>query len=47
VFERRLADKLSYMDWKLSFIIDEPDFEFIHAKESAQPPKPSAAREAI
>jgi hypothetical protein len=22
VFERRLADKISYMDWKLSFVID-------------------------
>lgn len=32
VFERRLADKLSYMDWKLSYIIDMEDFEFIHAK---------------
>ncbi len=26
VFERRLADKLSYMDWKLSYVIDEEDF---------------------
>ena len=26
VFERRLADKLSYMDWKLSYIIDTEDF---------------------
>jgi hypothetical protein len=32
VFERRLADKLSYMDWKLSYVIDEEDFKFIHAK---------------
>ena len=32
VFERRLADKISYFDWKLSYIIDEQDFEFIHAK---------------
>ena len=23
VFERRLADKLSFVDWKLSFVIDE------------------------
>lgn len=30
VFERRLADKLSYLDWKLSYVIDEEDFEFIH-----------------
>jgi hypothetical protein len=26
VFERRLADKISYMDWKLSFVIDPEDF---------------------
>jgi hypothetical protein len=32
VFERRLADKISYMDWKLSYIIDEEDFQFLHAK---------------
>lgn len=32
VFERRLADKLSYMDWKLSYVIDMEDFKFIHAK---------------
>lgn len=31
VFERRLADKLGYMDWKLSFVIDEEDFAYIHA----------------
>lgn len=34
VFERRLSDKLSYMDWKLSFVIDEEDFKFLHAKPS-------------
>jgi hypothetical protein len=34
VFERRLADKLSYLDWKLSYVIDEEDFKFIHAKTS-------------
>lgn len=32
MFERRLADKISYIDWKLSYVIDEEDFEFIHAK---------------
>lgn len=32
VFERRLADKLSYMDWKLSYVINEDDFAIIHAK---------------
>jgi hypothetical protein len=32
VFERRLADKLSYLDWKLIYIIDEDDFSFIHEK---------------
>ena len=26
VFERRLADKITYMDWKLSFVIDPEDF---------------------
>jgi hypothetical protein len=26
VFERRLADKLSYLDWKLSYVIDMDDF---------------------
>lgn len=36
VFERRLADKLSYLDWKLSYVIDEEDFAFIHAKPSAK-----------
>jgi hypothetical protein len=34
VFERRLADKLSYLDWKLSYVIDEEDFQFIHAQPS-------------
>lgn len=32
VFERRLADKLSYMDWKLSYAIEEEDFSFLHAQ---------------
>ena len=36
MFERRLADKLSYMDWKLSYVIDLDDFEFLHAKSSIQ-----------
>ena len=34
VFERRLADKLSYLDWKLSYVIDMEDFQFIHASAS-------------
>jgi hypothetical protein len=34
VFERRLADKLTYLDWKLSFNIDLEDFTFLHAKGS-------------
>lgn len=34
VFERRLADKLSYMDWKLSYLVDPEDFVFLHAKPS-------------
>ena len=33
VFERRLADKLSFYDWKLCFILDDEDFDFIHAKK--------------
>lgn len=32
VFERRQADKLSFLDWKLSYIIDEDDFKFLHSK---------------
>ena len=32
VFERRLTDKLTYMDWKLALILSEEDFEFIHKK---------------
>ena len=32
VFERRLADKLSYLDWKLSFQMDEEDFVYLHSK---------------
>jgi hypothetical protein len=32
VFERRLADKISYLDWKLSYAIDQEDFAFLHAK---------------
>jgi hypothetical protein len=32
VFERRLADKLTYIDWKLSFSASEDDFIFIHNK---------------
>lgn len=35
VFERRLADKLSYLDWKLSFVLNEEDFLFIHEKPDA------------
>ena len=30
VFERRLADKLDYYDWKISFLADEEDFRFIN-----------------
>lgn len=32
VFERRLADKLTYLDWKVSFSADEEDFIFLHSK---------------
>jgi len=34
VFERRLADKLSFMDWKLSYVMDPEDLVFLHAKPS-------------
>lgn len=30
MFERRLADKLSYLDWKLSLIDNEEDYKFIY-----------------
>ena len=30
VFERRVADKLDYFDWKMSFLADEEDFAFIN-----------------
>jgi hypothetical protein len=36
VFERRLADKLSYMDWKLSMMADEADFMFMHTSATAE-----------
>lgn len=32
VFERRLADKLSYFDWKISLLADEEDYLFLHEK---------------
>ena len=32
VFERRLSDKLTYFDWKLSYILSVEDFDFIHKK---------------
>eukprot|EP00347_Sterkiella_histriomuscorum_P008414 403345184 len=38
VFERRLADKISYMDWKLTYVIDEEDFKFLHAKGNPKAP---------
>ena len=31
MFERRFADKLTYLDWKLGFMADERDFEFINS----------------
>ena len=34
MLERRLADKLTYLDWKLCFILNTKDFEFIHAKHN-------------
>jgi len=30
MFERRLADKLSYLDWKLSLLDNEEDYKFIY-----------------
>ena len=47
VFERRLADKLSYMDWKLSYAIEEEDFAFIHALPTASTVQKEVRREAI
>jgi len=35
VFERNHADKLSYLEWKLSYIINEGDFDFMHEKIKA------------
>mgnify|MGYP006889563443 CR=1 FL=1 len=32
VFERRLADKLTYLDWKLSMVEAEEDFILMHSK---------------
>jgi hypothetical protein len=29
MFERRFADKLTYFDWKLGFLIDEKDIEIL------------------
>ncbi len=46
VFERRLADKLSYMDWKLSYAIEEEDFAFIHAVPTALTVQKEVRREA-
>jgi hypothetical protein len=36
VFERRLADKLSYLDWKLTYVLDENDFVFLHSKDQTK-----------
>ena len=33
MFERRLADKLNYHDWKFAYIVQAQDFKFIHQKE--------------
>ena len=30
VFERRLADKLSYMDWKVALLADGEEYLFMH-----------------
>ena len=30
VFERRVADKMDYFDWKISLLADEEDFRFIN-----------------
>lgn len=34
MFERRLSDKLTYLDWKMCFVLEAKDFEFIHAKHN-------------
>ena len=33
MFERRFADKLTYFDWKLGFMADEKDFDFINGNK--------------
>lgn len=38
-----MADKLSYMDWKLSYVIDEEDFKFVHASIDDKGSKKSEA----
>ena len=40
MFERRLADKLSYLDWKLSYMMDEDDLTFMHAKNVKEMKEP-------
>ena len=30
VFERRLADKLDYYDWKICILSEEEDFKFMN-----------------
>lgn len=45
VFERRLADKLSYMDWKLSYAIEQEDFAFLHAQPSTSQVQQELKRE--
>lgn len=32
VFERRISDKLSYYDWKISLVADEDEYIFLHSK---------------
>ena len=34
MFERRLADKLGYFDWKLGYLIDKDDYKYLHAKKA-------------
>lgn len=33
VFERRVSDKLSYLDWKLCMLADEEDFLLLHSND--------------
>lgn len=43
MFERRFADKLTYFDWRLGFLIDEKDIGIL--VDSPSPKKPASESE--